>query len=514
VLLRRLAFQQFLMQTTSRPRYADWKAPAEDGQVLLWPEPDELLRDTEQNHQRLSSANTVLVQGVPLPEVRHRMRAWIGHREQDRPLLAMAHQTELYHAGVWAKNALMNAVAAKLGGIAYQFAVDTDEPKHLKLKWPGGSVALTDDDRPAEWIGLLAAPSPAHLARVAEMFERAASQWNFHSLVPDFLASLRRLALDLPNLPTALTDALHELDWSLGLRHHAMLFSPVCQAEPYLLFAWHALSRADAFAADYNAALEQYRREHRIRTPGRPMPNLKVSADECEVPFWLDSQATGTRTRASVVRLGDRWAVRAPGGADLALQPQAAAADASAQLSSWLRHHNLRLSPRAVTLTTVLRLLVADLFIHGIGGARYDQVTDQLIARHFGLEPPRFAVTTATIYFPQAVGRSRVCMSCVFQDGHRLRHRILGGEKDQLVAAIEAAPRRSLQRSGLFHDMHNRLAAASDHPAIRRWEQEREAAERHEQEEKELFDRELFYAIQPRERLGHVIDSYRARFSA
>jgi hypothetical protein len=501
------------MQTTSRPRYADWKAPTEDGQVLLWPPPDELLRDTEQNHRRLGCADSVLVQGMPLPELRRRMREWVGHREQDRPLLAMGHQTELYHAGVWAKNALLDAAATRLGGRAYQFAVDTDEPKHLKLRWPGGSAPLTDDETPAEWSGLLAAPSPAHLACVAETFERAASRWDFRPLVPDFLASLRRLALESANLPTALTNALHELDWSLGLRHDAMLFSPLCQAQPYLLLAYHVLSRADSFAADYNAALEQYRREHRVRTPGRPMPNLKVSGDECEVPFWIDSLAAGTRTRASVVRLGNRWALRAPGGADLLLQPEAAAPTAATELASWLRHHNLRLAPRALTLTTVLRLLLADQFVHGIGGARYDQVTDQLIARHFGLEPPRFAVTTATLYFPQAVGRSRVCMSCDVQDGHRLRHRVLGEEKDRLVAAIEAAPRRSLERSALFHDMHHRLAAATGHPAIRRWEQQLLEAEQREQEEKELFDRELFYAIQPRERLGQVIDSYRARFS-
>jgi hypothetical protein len=47
---------------------------------------------------------------------------------------------------------------------------------------------------------------------------------------------------------------------------------------------------------------------------------------------------------------------------------------------------------------------------------------------------------------------------------------------------------------------------------ILRWEQEREAAERREQEEKDLFDRELFYALQPRERLTEIIETYRVRF--
>jgi hypothetical protein len=492
-------------------RYADWKAPAEDGRVLLWPERDELLRDTEHNLRRLNGADSVLVQGVPLAELRRRMRAWVGHSDNDRPLVAMGHQTELYHAGVWAKNALVDAAAVKLGGRAVQFAVDTDEPKHLKLKWPGGGVPITDDDTPAEWAALLAAPSPAHLAHVAEEFERAAARWDFRPLVPEFLASLRRLSLESPNLPAALTNAMHELDWSLGLRHGVMLFSPLCSSEPYLLFAHHVLSRADSFAGDYNAALEDYRREHRVRTPGRPMPNLKVGPEECEVPFWLDSLASGTRKRGSVVRRGNNWVLRTPDDADeFPFQPRAAAS-ASSELSSWLRRHDLRLSPRALTLTTFLRLLLVDQFVHGIGGGRYDQVTDRLIERHFGLEPPRFAVTTATLYFPGAVGQPRVCTSCVVQDGHRLRHRVLGAEKDRMVAAIAAAPRGSLERSTLFHEMHNRITATSRHPAIQAWERQLEDAVRREQEEKDLFDRELFYAVQPADRLNGVIQQYRTQ---
>ena len=99
------------------------------------------------------------------------------------------------------------------------------------------------------------------------------------------------------------------------------------------------------------------------------------------------------------------------------------------------------------------------------------------------------------------------------QEGHKLKHRALGGEKMQLVQAIAAAPRRSEQRARLFHEMHHRLTAAvATHPALRNWEQKvRETAER-EQEERAVFDRELFYAIQPAQRLQRMIERYRAAF--
>src|SRR4051812_49344719 len=76
----------------SAPAYPDWKAPAEDGTLLIWPEPTELLRDTRENQRRLSAANNILIQNVPLPEVRKRQREWLGHRDDAQPIVATGHQ--------------------------------------------------------------------------------------------------------------------------------------------------------------------------------------------------------------------------------------------------------------------------------------------------------------------------------------------------------------------------------------------------------------------------------------
>ena len=40
-------------------RYADWKAPPEDGRLLVWPDPPDLLRDTADNGRRLRHAGDV-----------------------------------------------------------------------------------------------------------------------------------------------------------------------------------------------------------------------------------------------------------------------------------------------------------------------------------------------------------------------------------------------------------------------------------------------------------------------
>jgi hypothetical protein len=138
-------------------------------------------------------------------------------------------------------------------------------------------------------------------------------------------------------------------------------------------------------------------------------------------------------------------------------------------------------------------------------------VLDGLIARHLKMEPPAFAVTTATLFFPDAVGQPRVCLACFVREGHAIRHRAVGFDKNALVHSIAAAPRRSAQRRELFAELHEKLAAATA-PSVRTWEADFAAAEKQARHERILFDRELFYALQPRDRLTHLINGYRDAF--
>ncbi len=495
-------------------QYADWKAPAEDGQMLIWPEPRQLLADTRDNHRRLSTAEEVRLQGIPLPLVRRRLRQWIGHTDPDQLLIATGHQTELRHPGVWAKDVLIDAAAAQCDGAAYHFAVDSDEPKHLTLQWPGASWPLTDDERlaTAAWCGQLQTPTPLHLQNIRRGMEQ--TDWNYEPMLGPFLDSMRRLTLETDNLSAALTNASHELDWSLGLRQHGMLTSPLWQSESYLLLTHHLLARAKRFAAQYNTALRDYRREHGIKGETRPMPDLKISGNACEAPFWLDDLVAGTRQRAMVHGTAGQWRLTLESGEAFAFSESAEGWSAAEKLGQWLVQHQVRLAPRALTLTLFLRLLAADQFAHGIGGGRYDQVLDRLIAAHFAFEPPRFCVTTATLHHPAAVGQGRVCLPCVVRNGHRLRHGLLGEQKRPFLDRIRALPRRSLERMKVFQQMHDRLdAAAMDSPALRQWEQELEEARQRLRQEEVLFNRELFYALQPRDRLEGMIQRYQTRMA-
>jgi len=490
---------------TQSAAYADWKAPPRDGQILLWPEPKQILADTLHNHQILNAA-AVMVQNVPLSELRRRQRELL-QIDESAPILASGHQVELYHPGVWAKDALVSAAAEKLNGIGLHIAVDTDQPKHLTLRWPGLAIPITDDPRlgTAAWTGLLAAPSRERTREIASAM--AEYEWKSQPELFGWIGEWINLLREATPLSAAMTSACDFVDDVIGLKVRRLPASARLSSAPYLALAYHLLALAGETAGHYNSALPDHRRVQNIRTPGRPMPDLTVSPDQCETPFWLDHLTTGERNRLTLSRRGGRWTLD-EFEFDAALDGWTAAE----KLEVYLRRRSLRLSPRALTLTLYLRLLLADQFIHGIGGGRYDQVVDNLCPRLFNLAPPKFCVTTATLYFPGAENRARPSLPALAHEGHQLHHRLLGAEKMSMVAQIQALPRRSPQRRAMFDAMKKRLIEAAGGEEMRRWETHYAAAKAQIAADQPLWDRELFYAIQPRQRLQWLAAQYREKF--
>jgi hypothetical protein len=82
--------------------------------------------------------------------------------------------------------------------------------------------------------------------------------------------------------------------------------------------------------------------------------------------------------------------------ASLPLHPEGEACCAVERLRD-LPARSIRLRTRALTTTMFARLFLGDLFIHGIGGAKYDELGDDIIRRFCGLEPPGFLTLSMTL---------------------------------------------------------------------------------------------------------------------
>ena len=477
-------------------RYGQWIAPKFDGALLIWPDASSLPAIARDNQKRLDAADHVHFAGRSLPDLRASFR--IAHVEPANvPIIATGHQVELHHPGVWIKDVLAAAVAKQAGGHALHLHVDTDAPKHLTLKWPGFAEPITDDPDlfRAAWTGLLHNPSQAHRQM---LHQRAASESKRTAALIDGLSETQSMQHAPPSLPQKLAEATDAINVELGVAYKTMMMSEQ-------LRRWHPLlcelgNDAERFAEHYNAALADYRVEAGLEAGSeRPMPDLATEGDRVELPFWLDDLERHTRQRLTVslrpspaLVIGEERVPLDPGSLQTGL--------------SRLRH---RVAPRALTLTLFMRLVASDLFLHGIGGGHYDQVLDRLLQSYFGLEPPTFAVASATLLHPEAVGYAPLDLPALRRRGHALRHAVLDDEKQSWLARMNAVDGFFAKRD-VFEAMHDRrrelLVRDADYS---KWQRDMAMAKKQLAWEGELLDRELSFTLQPAERLRAMIDRVR-----
>jgi hypothetical protein len=171
------------------------------------------------------------------------------------------------------------------------------------------------------------------------------------------------------------------------------------------------------------------------------VPDLIAVDDWLEAPYWIWDTTNPSRRRLFVRQRGDEIILsdRHDFEAALSLTPEGDAARAVDQLAE-LAGRGIRIRTRALVTTLFARLLLSDLFLHGIGGAKYDQVTDAIIERFFGLKPPEYMTVTATLRLP--IARPEITVEDGRRIGAQLRdqayhpERYLAVDGDAALAAL------------------------------------------------------------------------------
>jgi len=325
------------------------------------------------------------------------------------PIIMAGHQPELYHVGVWTKSFLIDRLARRLGGHAVNLLIDNDALHSPSIQVPGGSIV-----EPYASSILFDAPTAE-----VPFEERALVDSRYFTSFADrvqatlrpFITSplLRALwpcALDAArrsqNLGRCLAEARHRVELEWGLRTLELPLSVVCDATPFRWFTCHLLAQLDRFRCVYNDSLRQYRRVNHLRSRTHPAPNLAADDQWLEAPFWIWTAAAPQRRRlfararsAEELEISDRHQFQSC----LPLGPDRSAAQAVDVLER-LTRQGVKIRPRALVTTMYARLLLCDLFVHGIGGAKYDQLTDAMIELFFRFSPPAFLTATATAKLP------------------------------------------------------------------------------------------------------------------
>ncbi len=456
------------------------RAPAADGAVLAEP-PLATVGAVLADNRRLLDCATSTLLGRPWPELRRQARravldaatAYLSQAGEpvpdvDRDAVVMAgHQPELFHPGVWVKNFALQGLARVHGLVPVNLVVDNDTNKSSLLKIPAHGVGFL----PRRGVGRLEylpqvvphvqsvsfdhwaseVPYEERTIRDEELFaslpERAAPffrDWPYQPLLPVFWEEARRQARRTPLLGERLAAARRAWERRWGCHNLEVPVSAVCRTEPFAWFAAHLLGELPHFHATYNAVVNDYRRANDIHSRNHPVPDLARQGDWLEAPFWAWRSGQERRGRLLARRHADRIALRV-GTEEWPTLPAAEPQQTVAALRE-LEQHGLKIRSRALTNTLFARLFLCDLFIHGIGGGKYDELTDEISRRFYGAEPPRFLVLSATLLLP--LPRPPAAPADAHQAERQLRD-LYWNPQRHLVGAVAAATALAERQRGL-----------------------------------------------------------------
>ena len=358
-----------------------------------------------------------------------------NHVTMDNPLVLSGHQPELFHAGVWLKNFVISSAANAVGGTAVNLIIDNDTIRTASIRVPTGerngsevvdvpydiagseepwdlrrildeatfrrfatTATATIDRNLLSRVGeLIVNPLWKHVVEVADQETQKFHERHAPAFVGKELpeAFIHEMAFRPVRLEKCISHGRHCFERQAGLNTQELPLGAVC-GDLFLQFADTLLVRHREFHEAHNSALAQYRLVNRVRSPAQPVPDLGRDGEWYEAPFWLWTFREKCRRRVFVRQKGDGWEVTDRQGTSF----DSSFADGESSPKIVLIEGGMNFQPRALITTMYARLVLSDLFIHGIGGAKYDELTDVIIRRFFGIEPPEYITATATFRLP------------------------------------------------------------------------------------------------------------------
>ncbi len=421
------------------------------------------------------------------------------------PIILSGHQPHPFHLGILYKYKMLAQISKKNLNAVW-VSIDTDICEGFPLKIPSmknGSQLLSRRMLPRS---------------TAELYRDAKTDID---AIAAFRRELEEDISSLPNrvyqdgvlflnkntgspLPYFMSDLM--VSWrrayasSLPSSVFEIPLSRICETKNFYRFAFGMLSHAREVAGLFNSTLHDYRKKHKVRSKANPFPDITENGPFVETLFWRVEEGkrvplfVESQSRGKVVLLFGKETVEA---------------DSAEALKSACDANGVKVWPRAVALSILQRLFLSDFFIHGIGGGRYDRITDTLIRKFYGMEPPEFAVASFTPGIQVMEDRSeklatarQVLREMVFHPEDYLEKTApiveMIKKKEDMVSAIKEQGADKKRLGGLISALNKKLLAELA-PKQEKLKEEIEQLEAELSSFHALESRELPYFLYPPE---------------
>jgi hypothetical protein len=447
---------------------------------------------------------------------------------ESAPLVMGGHQPDLFHSGVWFKNFALSQIAMNHGAIAVNLIVDNDLSGSAAIRSPmmdnghitRQSIAFdgpTSQTVPFEqrWIAEpnLFASFPNRLGKT---LAGVVADPLVHAMWPHAIAASQRCA----NIGCSIAQARHALEGELGLETLELPISAACRLPAFAAFVLGIANELPRFQDCYNESLTAYRRAHSIRSNAHPVPALDEVDGWFEAPLWIYGDDDSRRRSAWVRMVGNGLEISDRNQRTLRIDRPESSQGIEQLMAA--QGANFKLRPRALVTTMFARLILSDLFLHGIGGAKYDQLGDTIIQRFFGIQPPEYQVLSATVHLP---GAAVACQNILGKPSVRFIQRRLRdtrfspetfADQNALPVSLVERKQRLLMtvaergQKKAWHDEITRLNAALSQnltDVVRGLKQELVASKERERESQIWHSREHAFPIFPAEYLTESFQS-------
>jgi hypothetical protein len=397
------------------------RAPSSDGALLADPALSEAGQALDANASRLNRWDHDF-QGRRAGRLRSMARAqvmalakeyhdaagldWPEVPAQPPRLVVTGHQPELFHPGVWVKNFAVAGLARARQAVGLNLIVDNDIPKGPAIRVPHreGDILRASPVAFDVWAGEVpyedqTVQDEALFASFADRARATLGGLVADPVLDDFWPRVLRRAGSTDRVGLRFAQARREVEAEWGAHNVEVPLGRVCESEAFLWFASHLLAHLPRFQATHNAALARYRAAYGIRSKNHPVPALARQGEWLEAPFWA-WRAEAPRRRPLMARMLPRTIELRIAGEDRPFiqVPLASDRDACCAIDDLqsLPARGIRLRTRALTTTMFARYVLGDLFVHGIGGAKYDELGDEVARGFFQIEPPKFLTLSLT----------------------------------------------------------------------------------------------------------------------
>jgi hypothetical protein len=326
----------------------------------------------------------------------------------EKDIIQTGHSPAIAHPGVLIKYSLVNSIAKKANGIGINMVVDNDAGNDNCLSIPDINSLISSIERIEYHPGLrnLAFEEIryADLTQLPALKERVLKSLHNHDMkktFDNFMNIAIKLSGETLQFSDLFTFARHAFLTRFGINNLEVPVSLISETESFLHFFLHITANLKRFVDIYNTKLREYRKLKRISSKANPLPDLVEKGFVVEMPFWMWKRDEPRKSLFASIANDNRISIICEnkivehfdfGGRDRSTK--------NLERLKTLISNGIKIRPKAIANTMYSRIFFSDLFIHGIGGTKYDLITDEIIREFFGVEPPEYATISATLHLP------------------------------------------------------------------------------------------------------------------